>query len=93
MEGKDRGIPVVALIGLVWLIIIVPVYILSAFQPILTTILQTPGQQLWSYSTNSGITLSVAIILVGAALYFVSKAYQKHRGVDVDLIFKTIPPE
>jgi APA family basic amino acid/polyamine antiporter len=92
-KGKIGPVPVVALIGLVWLIIIVPVYILSAFQPILATILQTPGQELWSYSTNSGITLSVVIILVGAALYFVSKAYQKHRGVDVDLIFKTIPPE
>jgi len=92
-KGKIASIPVVSIIGLIWLIIILPIYAASAFQPILSTILQTPSQQLWNYATSSGLNLVGIIILIGIVLYFVSKWYNKQRGVDVGLIFKTIPPE
>jgi hypothetical protein len=35
----------------------------------------------------------VAIYVVGALLYFASKAVQKARGVDLELAYKEIPPE
>jgi len=92
-KTKIASIPVVSLIGLIWLIIIIPIYTLSFFQPMLTTILQTPSEELWSYSTSSGITLASALTLIGVVLYFISKWYNRRRGIDVDLIFKTIPPE
>ena len=92
-KGKIASIPVVSIIGLIWLIIILPIYAASAFQPILSTILQTPSQQLWNYATSSGLNLVAVVILIGIVLYFVSKWYNRQRGVDVGLIFKTIPPE
>ena len=35
----------------------------------------------------------VASFIVGAVLYFVSKSYNKSRGIDVTLAYKQIPPE
>jgi APA family basic amino acid/polyamine antiporter len=92
-KRKIASVPAVALVGLLWLVIIIPVYVISAFQPILSAIIATPSEELWTYSTSSGLTLTALILIIGAVLYFVFKAYQRQRGVDVDLIFKTIPPE
>jgi len=92
-KKKIASIPIVSIIGLVWLFIIIPIYVVSYLQPILTSILQTPSQELWSYSTSSGLTLVTIVTLIGVALYFISKWYNKQRGIDVSLIFKTIPPE
>ena len=92
-KQKIASIPIVSIIGIVWLVIIIPIDAVSYLQPILTSVLQTPSQELWNYSTSSGLTLVAVVILIGVALYFISKWYNKQRGIDVSLIFKTIPPE
>jgi hypothetical protein len=33
------------------------------------------------------------IFLIGLPLYYVIRAFQKSRGIDVDLAYKEIPPE
>lgn len=39
------------------------------------------------------VALGVAVPVIGAVLYFVIKAVQKARGVDVDLAYREIPPD
>jgi amino acid transporter len=87
------GLPIVSIIGILWLVFILPVYVTSYFQPILSTYLATPTQGLWTYTVNSGIALALVITVVGIPIYFISRWYNRRHGVDVDLIFKSIPPE
>ena len=37
--------------------------------------------------------LSAIIAIAGLAVYFVSRWYRKRQGIDLDLVFRTIPPE
>jgi amino acid transporter len=47
------------------------------------------------FGANTPLSLAVvaATILVSALYYFGYRAYQKSRGIDVDLAYKEIPPE
>ncbi len=47
------------------------------------------------FGANSSTSLLAVVItvLAGAVYYFGYKFYQKNRGVDVDMVFKEIPPE
>jgi amino acid transporter len=44
------------------------------------------------YTTETAIYL-VGMFVVGAAWWFGVRAYRSHRGVDIGLAYKTIPPE
>jgi APA family basic amino acid/polyamine antiporter len=44
-------------------------------------------------ATTLGFTVVFAIIAVSAIWYFLAKAAQKRRGINVDYAFKEIPPE
>jgi amino acid transporter len=44
------------------------------------------------YTTETAIYL-VGMFVVGAAWWFGVRAYRRHRGVDIGLAYKTIPPE
>jgi hypothetical protein len=39
------------------------------------------------------LTYVIAIFLVGLPIYYIARAVQKSRGVNVDLAYKEIPPE
>jgi amino acid transporter len=90
---KAAGVPIPAILGVVWLLIIIPVYSIAYFSPIITSIASTPTTQLWTYSVSSGISLTVFLTILGIAIFLVSRWYNKRRGIDVELIFKTVPPE
>jgi hypothetical protein len=47
------------------------------------------------FGANSATSLIAVLItvLAGAVYYYGYKAFQKSRGVEVDLVFKEIPPE
>jgi basic amino acid/polyamine antiporter, APA family len=84
-EGARRrigGIPLISLLG---------VGNLALFTLILIGSFKTPA-----FSGPTGgraIAFVVGIYAVGAVLYFVSRAVQRARGVDLDLLYKEIPPE
>jgi hypothetical protein len=40
-----------------------------------------------------GLVLYVGITVAGVAIYYFAKWYNKRHGVDMDLLFKTVPPE
>jgi APA family basic amino acid/polyamine antiporter len=76
------GIPVISLLG---------VGNLALFTLILIASFKTPA-----FSGPTGgraIAFVVGIYVVGAILYLVSHAVQKRRGVNLDLLYKEIPPE
>jgi amino acid transporter len=47
------------------------------------------------FNANSALSLLVVAltIIISAAYYYGYRAYQKSKGVDIDLIYKEIPPE
>ncbi len=82
VRRKILGIPVITLLGVGNLIL---------FTLILIASFDTPA---FSGPTgNRAIAFVVGIYVVGFLLYFVSRAVQRRRGVDLDLLYKEIPPE
>lgn len=82
VRRRIAGVPVITLLGLGNLIL---------FTLILIASFDTPA-----FSGPTGgraIAFVVGIYVVGAALYVVSRAVQRQRGVDLDLLYKEIPPE
>ncbi|MBW3593515.1 MAG: APC family permease [Actinobacteria bacterium] len=76
------SIPVITLVGIGNLIL---------FTLILIASFKTPA-----FSGPTGgraIVFVVAIYVVGAAVYFLARTVQRRRGVNVDLLYREIPPE
>jgi amino acid transporter len=82
VRRKILGVPVITLLG---------VGNLGLFTLILVASFKTPA-----FSGPTGgraIAFVVGIYVVGALLYWVSRGVQRTRGVDLDLLYKEIPPE
>lgn len=82
VRRRIAGIPVISLLGVGNLVL---------FTLILVASFDTPA-----FSGPTGgraIAFVVGIYVVGFVLYFVSRAVQRARGVDLDLLYKEIPPE
>ena len=82
VRRRVAGIPLITLLGIGNLVL---------FTLILVASFKTPA-----FSGPTGgraIAFVVAIYVVGAILYFVSRAVRRQRGVDLDLLYKEIPPE
>lgn len=84
------GLPLLSWLGVIWLAFIIPTYTSVFIQPLISGIFSSPT---WQYANNTGVTFVIAIILVGSAIYFASKYYNKRHGIDISLAFKEIPPE
>jgi APA family basic amino acid/polyamine antiporter len=82
VRRRIGGIPVISLLGAGNLIL---------FTLILIASFDTPAFS--GPTSGRAIAFVVGIYVVGAILYFVSRAVQKQRGVDLDLLYKEIPPE
>jgi APA family basic amino acid/polyamine antiporter len=78
-------------LAVLWLIIIVPFYAFAGFIGSIPT--TTPGSSLWQYAMSTGLSVTLFAILAGIAIYMIVRAYNVRRGVDVKLIYKSIPPE
>jgi basic amino acid/polyamine antiporter, APA family len=82
VKRKIAGIPVMTLLGVGNLVL---------FTLILIAAFKTPA---FSGPTGGRANLFVVAIYVsGFILYFVARAIQKARGVNLDLLYKEIPPE
>jgi amino acid transporter len=92
-KRKFASVPVISILGVIWLAFILPVFSIAMFQPILSAFLQMPSEELWNFTTSTGINLVALIFVIGVIIYFASKWYNRRQGIDVDLVFRTIPPE
>jgi APA family basic amino acid/polyamine antiporter len=82
VRRKIAGIPVITLLGVGNLVL---------FTLILIASFDTPAFS--GPTSGRAIAFVVGIYVSGAVLYFISRAIQKRRGVDLDLLYKEIPPE
>jgi len=82
VRRKIAGIPVMTLLGVGNLVL---------FTLILIASFDTPA---FSGPTgNRSIAFVVGIYVSGLILYFISREVQRRRGVNLDLLYKEIPPE
>jgi len=78
---KRVGIPLISWVGLITAIILFYSAYAVAINPLMT-------------STAAPLTAewAVAFAIVGVAIYYISKAYNKRQGIDISLVFKEVPP-
>jgi basic amino acid/polyamine antiporter, APA family len=82
VRRRIAGIPMITLLGVGNLIL---------FTLILIASFKTPA---FSGPTgNRAIAFVVGIYVAGAIWYFVASTIQKRRGIDLNLLYKEIPPE
>lgn len=81
--GKFLGLPRLVWFGIIWLIFIVPVY----------KGLQQSGTSYLSLSNASGVGWALIFLLIGIVIYFVMKAVNTSRGINVKMIFQELPPD
>ncbi|HEX9013204.1 MAG TPA: APC family permease [Anaerolineaceae bacterium] len=78
---KVFGLPLVAVTGAVSVLFIGVMGYFFGFYPV------------FGANTPLSLTAVAVTILIPIVYYFLYRAYQKSRGVDVDLAYKEIPPE
>jgi basic amino acid/polyamine antiporter, APA family len=82
VRRKIFGIPVITILGVGNLVL---------FTLILVASFKTPAFS--GPTSGRAIVFVVGIYVVGLVLYFVSREIQRRRGVNLDLLYKEIPPE
>jgi hypothetical protein len=82
VQRRLGGVPVITLLGVGNLVL---------FTMVLYSAFKLPA---FSGPTGSEAVLFViGIYLAGLAIYFGAKAIQRRRGIDLDLLYREIPPE
>jgi basic amino acid/polyamine antiporter, APA family len=82
VQRRLGGVPVITLLGAGNLVL---------FTMVLYSAFKLPA---FSGPTGTGAVLFViGIYLAGLAIYFAAKAVQRRRGIDLDLLYREIPPE
>ncbi len=90
--GKFLGLPRLVWFGIIWLIFIVPVYIAAFAYPVYKG-LQQSGTSYLSLSNASGVGWALIFLLIGIVIYFVMRAVNTSRGINVKMIFQELPPD
>jgi len=74
-----------------WLVIIVPFYAYAGF------IGAVPSASLrgsfWEFAISTGLIVTGVVVLLGIGIYTAARVYNRRRGIDINLISKSIPPE
>ncbi len=90
--GKFLGLPRLVWIGIVWLIFIVPVYAAAFGYPVYQG-LQQSGASYLALTNISGVGWALIFVVVGIIVYFVMRAVNASRGINVKMIFQELPPD
>jgi APA family basic amino acid/polyamine antiporter len=90
---KSFGIPLIAILGIISLAFTVPLYFLFAIWPLFAESYGMHGAEALSFATSSGVVSFAVILVVGIIIYYGAKWYNKRHGIDMDLLYKSVPPE
>jgi amino acid transporter len=90
--GKFLGLPRLVWYGIIWLIFIVPVYAAAFGYPVYKGLVSS-GTAYLSLSNSSGVGVALIVILVGIIIYFVMRAVNVSRGINVKMIYQELPPD
>lgn len=90
-KKKIGPLHISTLLGIVWTAFISIIYINSVFYPLLQE--ATGATEPVSFAISSG-TIAIAVLLVLITIgYLVGVWYNRKKGIDVSMTFKTIPPD
>jgi amino acid transporter len=90
--GRFLGLPRLVWSGIIWLIFIVPVYVAAFGYPVYQGLLKS-GTSYLSLSNSAGVGWALIFLLVGMAVYFIMRAVNTSRGINVKMIFQELPPD
>ncbi len=90
--GKVLGLPKLVWCGIIWLIFILPVYASAFIWPVVQG-LQTSGTAYLGLSNSSGIGWALVFVAVGIAVYIVMRLVNSARGINVQMMFRELPPD
>lgn len=88
------GLPRLVWYGIVWLIFIIPVYLAAFVYPVIQGLQKQGGAYLsLSAANTSGIGWAIVFIVIGIIIYFVMRAVNASRGINVKMIYQELPPD
>ena len=90
--GKFLGLPRLVWCGIIWLIFIVPVYVGAFGYPVYQGLLAS-GTSYLSLSNSAGVGWALIFLLIGIVIYFVMRAVNTSRGINVKMIYQELPPD
>jgi amino acid transporter len=90
--GKFLGLPRLVWIGILWLIFIVPVYAAAFGYPVYQG-LQQSGASYLALTNVSGVGWALIFLVIGIVIYYVMRAVNTSRGINVKMIFHELPPD
>jgi len=86
-------VPLCAIFGLISAAVFGAVMVGAYFYPILIRLLMTPSTLVYEYAVSSGIIPTIAAFIAGTIYYVAVRWIQRRRGIDLSLIYKSVPPE
>jgi amino acid transporter len=89
---KFLGLPRLVWFGIVWLIFIVPVYVGAYGYPVYQGLLKS-GTTYLSLSNSAGVGWVLIFLVIGIVIYFVMRAVNTSRGINVKMIYQELPPD
>jgi amino acid transporter len=89
---KFLGLPRLVWFGIVWLIFIVPVYVGAFGYPVYQGLLKS-GTSYLSLSNSAGVGWALIFLVIGIVIYFVMRAVNVSRGINVKMIYQELPPD
>ena len=90
---RTYGLPLITILGIIWLLFSIPLFFLYAFWPIIGASYGAHIAGVFNVALSTGLVLFVVITIAGIGVYYLSRWYNKTHGIDTDLLFKTVPPE
>jgi hypothetical protein len=93
VRKKILGVPRLVWFGAIYVAFLIPVYVGTEFWPLIAALTSTPISGFYNYILTTGIMLWVTLLIIGTVWYFAAHEMQRRRGIDVDMLFKSIPPE
>jgi len=90
--GKFLGLPRLVWSGILWLIFIVPVYVGAFGYPVYKGLISS-GTSYLSLSNSAGVGWALIFLVIGIVIYFVMRAVNTSRGINVKMIYQELPPD
>jgi len=90
--GRLLGLPRLVWSGIIWLIFIIPVYVAAFGYPVYQGLLKSGTSYLY-LSNSAGVGWALIFLVVGIVIYFVMRAVNTSRGINVKMIYQELPPD
>ena len=94
MRRGEDGCPV---LGVVWLAFGGVVYWYAGIDPIVDAIRHVlqphAAQSLLSYLNTSGVSFTLGVIVIAIIIYIIRDVQNRMKGIDLSLLYKTVPPD